>query len=433
MNENPDTDFARTSRLGAWILLCGFGGFLAWAGLAPLDEGVPAPGVVSVESKRKSVEHLNGGIVEKILVRDGEQVRAGQPLVLLNETQARAALNAATSQWLLALASEARLKAERAGAAAVTFPKPLLSAAASDDAGPLMHTQEELFRSRRRALQGELAIIAESVHGLEAQLLSFDQLLRGRDTQIALFGEQLASYRKLNADGFISRNQLIETERQLAEVQTRRSEDLSNIAGVKARLAEFRMRGAQRESEYRREVETQLADSQRDAAALGERVAAQRDLHERLALLAPVAGTVVGLAVHTVGGVIKPGDRVLDIVPEGEELIVEAQLAPLYAGRVRADLPADVHFDAATLQAQRPVLTGKVAVVSADTLNDSRTGVPYYVLRVTVPGDELRKLGSLKLQPGMQATVMVKTGERTLLAYLTRPLWQRFATALAEH
>ena len=432
MNGIPDTDFGRPSRFGAWLLVAGFGGFLAWAGLAPLDEGVPAPGVVSVESKRKRVEHLNGGIVEKILVRDGEQVRAGQALVLLNDTQARAALNAATSQWLLALATEARLKSEREGAPDVIFPEPLRSAR-PDEAGPLMRTQSELFRTRRRAIETELAIIAESVRGLEAQLASLDQLLRGRDSQLALFAEQLASYRKLNADGYISRNQLIDSERQLAEVQTRRSEDLSNIAGVKARLAEFRMRGAQRQSEYRREVETQLAESQRDATALGERVAAQRDLHERLSILAPAAGTVVGLAVHTIGGVLKPGERVLDIVPEGDELIVEAQLPPLYAGRVRAHLAADVHFDAALLQSERPVLTGKVALVSADALNDARTGVAYYGLRVTVPGEELRKLGALKLQPGMQATVMVKTGERTLLAYLTRPIWQRFSTALAEH
>ncbi len=428
----PDADFDRVIRAGLWILAVGFGGFLAWGAFAPLDEGVPAPGVVSVESKRKRIDHLTGGLVEKILVREGEQVRAGQPLIELNETQAKAALNAARGQWLIAAATEARLKAEREGRKAIEFPQSLAALQAEPDVAAAMRAQGELFRSRRSALEGELSILGESVRGLETQLRSLEELLRGREKQVALFNEQLASFRRLNSDGFISRNQLIETERQLAEVQTKQSEDLANIAGVKARLAEFRMRGAQREVEYRREVETLLAEVQRDAATLGERLTAQRDVHERLVLAAPVAGTVVDIAFHTIGGVVKPGERILDIVPEGDELIVEAQVPPQYIDRVRAGLPADVHFDAYLNHAERPVVTGKVSVVSADALTDPRSGAGYYAMRVTVPGTELAKLGGLRLQPGMQGTVMVKTGERSLLAYLTRPLLRRFSSALSE-
>jgi HlyD family type I secretion membrane fusion protein len=430
--ELPDADFDRARRFGLWVLAVGFGGFLLWAALAPLDEGVPAPGVVSVESKRKRIDHLNGGIIEKLLVREGEEVRAGQPLVELNEVQAQAALNAAQSQWRIALATEARLKAERDGRRAVEFPPALVTAQAHPEVAGAMRAQSELFRSRRAALEGELSIIRESVRGLEAQIRSLEELLRGREKQLALFQEQLASYRKLNSDGFISRNQLIDTERQLAEVQTKQSEDLSNIAAVKARLAEFRMRGAQREIEYRREVESQLADVQRDLATLGERLAAQRDVRERLVIGAPVAGTVVDLAFHTIGGVVKPGDRIMDIVPAGDELIVEAQVAPQYVDRVRAGLPADVHFDAYLYQASRPVVSGTVRVVSADALTDARSGAAYYAMRVAVPASELAKLGDLRLQPGMQGTVMVKTGERSLMVYLLRPLLRRFSTALVE-
>lgn len=215
-------------------------------------------------------------------------------------------------------------------------------------------------------------------------------------------------------------------------MQTKQSEDLSNIAAVRARLAEFRMRGAQRQIEYRREVETQLADVQKDVATLGERHTSQRDVHQRLVLSAPVAGAVVDLAVHTIGGVVKPGERIMDVVPEGDELIVEAQVPPQYIDRVRAGLPADVHFDAYMDRADRPVVAGKVLVVSADALTDARSGASYYAMRVAVPGTELRKLGALQLQPGMQATVMVKTGERSLLVYLARPLLRRFSTALSE-
>jgi membrane fusion protein, protease secretion system len=193
------------------------------------------------------------------------------------------------------------------------------------------------------------------------------------------------------------------------------------------------MRGAQRELEYRREVETQLTEVQKEAALLGERLAGLRDTHARLVLRAPVSGTVVDLAFHTVDGVVKPGERIMDIVPVGDELIIEAQVAPQYIDRVRVGLPADLHFDAYMSRIERPVIRGKVAVVSADALTDARTGAQYYTMRISVPATEIAKLGRLKLQPGMQSTVMIKTGERTLLAYLAQPLLRRFTTAMSEH
>lgn len=295
-----------------------------------------------------------------------------------------------------------------------------------------MTSQKELFHSRRSALDGELSIIRESVRGLELQVKSLDQLKAGREKQIALFNEQLASFTKLNLEGFVSRNQLLDIERQLAEVQSKQSEDLANIAGISARLAEFRMRGVQREIEYRREVETQLSEVQREVATLAERLVALRDTNQRLAVQAPVDGVVVDLAFHTIGGVIKPGDRILDIVPEGDELIIEAQIAPQYIDRIKVGLAADVHFDAYMARAESPVITGIVKVVSADALTDARTGTQYYAMRVSVPPAGLKKLGNLTLQPGMTCTVMVKTGERSLLVYLARPLLRRFSSAMSE-
>lgn len=428
----PNADYGPTVRWGLWLLAIGFGGFIAWAAFAPLDEGVPAPGVVSVESKRKRIDHLTGGIIGKILVRDGQYVKEGEELLALDEAQAKAALNTALSQWRIAAATEARLKAEREGLKAVRFPKELADEAGDREVAAALRAQEDLFRSRRAALEGELRMIRESARGLELQIRSLDELQTGREKQVQLFQEQLASYRDLHARGFVSRNQLLELERQLAEVKSRESETLANSAVANARLSDFRMRGAQREFEYRREVETQLADVQKELATLTERVAAQRDTYTRLVIRAPVSGTVVDLAFHTVGGVIKPGDRILDIVPEGDELIIEARIAPQYIDRVRAGLAADVHFDAYMNRAERPVISGKVSVVSADALTDTRSGETYYATRVAVPASELRKLGDIQLQPGMQGTVMVKTGERSLLVYLARPLLRRFTAALGE-
>lgn len=428
----PNADYGSTVRWGLWVLALGFGGFIAWAALAPLDEGVPAPGVVSVESKRKRIDHLTGGIIGKILVRDGQQVKEAEELLVLDEAQAKAALNAVLSQWRIAIATEARLEAERDGQKVIRFPKELAEIARDREMASALRAQEDLFRSRRAALQGELRMIRESARGLELQIKSLDQLQAGREKQVQLFQEQLASYRELHGKGFVSRNQLLELERQLAEVQSRESETLANSAIANARLADFRMRGAQREFEYRREVETQLAEVQRERATLGERLAAHRDTFSRLVVRSPVSGTVVDLAFHTVGSVIRPGDRILDIVPEGDDLMIEARVAPQYIDRVHSGLAADVHFDAYMNRVERPVISGKVSVVSADALTDPRTAETYYAMRIAVPASELRKLGGIQLQPGMQGTVMVKTGERSLLVYLARPLLRRFTAALGE-
>jgi protease secretion system membrane fusion protein len=427
---NPD--YHGVIRFGIWTLVIGFGAFLAWGTLAPLDEGIPSTGVVSVESKRKRLDHLTGGIIEKILVRDGQAVKEGQELIVLNEAQAKAALNTAISQWRITAATEARLRAERDGLKRVVFAKELMETSGEPEVAAALRSQQDLFRARKAALDGELHIIRESVRGLELQLRSLDQLQIDREKQVQLFKQQLTSYRNLNTQGFVSRNQLLELERQLAEVQSRESETLANTALSNARLADFRMRGAQREMEYRREVETQLADVQKELATLAERVSAHRDTYSRLVIRAPVAGAVVDLAFHTVGGVIKPGDRILDIVPEGDELIVEARIQPQYIDRVHAGLPADVHFDAYMHKAKRPLVSGKVAVVSADALTDERSGQTYYAMRVAVTADELQKLGDLRLHPGMQSTVMVKTGERSLMVYLSRPLLRRFTAAMGE-
>lgn len=430
----PDTDYARVLRRGLWMLAVGFGGFMAWALLAPLDEGIPAPGVVTVESKRKTIDHLNGGTVEKILVREGQKVQAGDELLVLNATQSQSALNATQSQWHTNMATLARLNAERTSARVIQFPAALReSAQSSPEVAELIRAQEALLASRRQALEGELRIVNESVKGLEAQLASLSQLKAGREKQIALFNEQLQSYRSLRADGFVSRNSLLELERQLAEVQSKQSEDLSNIASINARLAEFRMRGAQREMEYRREVESQLTEVQKEFTSLGERLNAQRDTVNRLVLRAPVAGTVVELIAHTVGGVVKPGEKLMDIVPDGDNLVIEARFSPQYVDRVHAGLSADVHFDAYSSRADRPVLRGRVTRVSADALADPRTSEPYFNLQVTVPPEEQKRLGGLQLQPGMVSTVMVKTGERSLMTYVLHPLTRRLKTALVEH
>lgn len=429
----PETDFRKPIKLGLLVLIIGFFGFLIWAAFAPLDEGVPANGVVSVESKRKRVDHFTGGIIEKILVREGDRVQAGRELIQFNEVQAKAALNATLSQWRNAIATESRLQAERGGLKSITFHQELVRFSADPEVATIIKTQNELFRTRRAALEGEMAIVSESVRGLELQLRSLEQLKIGREKQLRLFNEQLDSFTRLHSQGFVSRNQLLAVEGQLAELQSKQSEDLADIAGINARMAEFRMRGAQVDIAYRRDIEGQLAEAQKNVSALAERLISLRDTHERLLVRAPVDGIVVDLAFHTVGSTIKPGDRILDIVPADDALIVEARILPQYIDRIRAGLPADLHFDAYMARAERPVIKGQVILVSADTLVEPRTGEQFYATRVAVPRAELQKMGGLLIQPGMQATVMIKTGERSLLTYLARPFLRRFTSAMREY
>lgn len=428
----PNADHASPMRWAMWLLIVGFGGFVLWASLAPLDEGVPTPGVVDVDTKRKRVEHLMGGLVERILVKEGQQVQAGQDLVVLNEVQGKAALDSVRSQWLVASATVARLEAERDGAPAVRFPKALETDRTADVQAALK-AQRDVLAARRRSLEGELRIVRESTKGLQAQLASLAQLKAGREKQVNLFKDQLARFEALQQQGFVSQNQLLDIERQLSEVQSKQAEDLSNIAATNARLAEFQMRDQQILNDYRKETEAQLTEAQKELSLQTERMKGLSDNFDRLVIKAPVAGTVVDVAVNTVGGVVKPGERVMDIVPQGEELVVEARLSPQFIDRVHPGLPADVQFDAYVSMAKRPRVAGVVETVSADVMTEPRTGVPYYSVRVRIKPDELASLKGAKLFAGMQCSVTIKTGERTMMTYLLRPLLQRTGGALLEY
>jgi len=419
-------------RLGMRIILVALGGFFLWAGTAPLDEGIPAPGVLAVESKRKQVAHLSGGIVGKILVKDGQRVRAGDELIKLDATQANAALRTAEQRWWTALATAARLQAEAAGAAGITWPRELQMRRGESTIDAIVATQQDVFRTGRTASAGEIGIIREAQRGLEIQLHSLDALKASRERQVTLFTEQVASAKTLREQGYVSRNQALDIERQLAEIQSRQSEDLANISAVNARLADLRMRETQYRVNQRREAEAALADVRNDLGSLGQQVAALRDTHDRLAVRAPVSGTVVDLAVTTLGGVVKPGDRLLDIVPDEEDLIVEARLDPRYIDRVHPGLPAELRLDAYLNRAMGPLVAGEVRLVSADAIRDERTGAVFYSLQVTIPAAQRARLGAARLQSGMLCSVMIKTGERTLLTYLTRPLVRRFSDSLTE-
>lgn len=430
-----DTDDKRVVRFGMLTLAFGFGGFLLWASLAPLDEGIPGTGVVTVESKRKTIQHLKGGIVESIHVREGAAVKAGDILLRLNDVEINAQIEIVRGQFYLVKAAEARLLAERDGRSTVTFPQPLVMAAESDPrAREAILVQEGLFSARRSMLSSEMSTMDEIITGFNEQIRGLQALEAGKKTQIDLVSKELDSYRGLAEEGFVPRNKLYEQERVLADLSGTRGSDLAQIARAKASINETRLRKLQRQQQFRQEVEKELAEMQKEVGGQSDRLTALKEEFDRTVIKSPTEGVVVGLEAHTVGGVIRPGDRIMDIVPQDEVLIVEAQLPVNLIDKVSAGQLATIHFQIVLAGGAQPAIEGKVVQISADRLTDQRTGMPYYSARIQITPNgeaELRKHG-INVQPGMQADVVIVTGERTLLQYLLKPLRSRIFGGMRE-
>ena len=426
------SDSGRAARVGLWALGVGFGGFLLWAALAPLDEGVPSQGMVAIDTKRKAVQHLSGGIVKEVLVREGQVVKEGEVVIRLDEAVARANFEGVRQRYLGLRAVQGRLLAEQGRMSAVTF-HPDLKAAQSD---PLilqqMVIQQQLFRARQESLRADLQGIEESLEGSQAQLRAYETVLVSRRSQLALLSEELANTRSMVTEGYAPRNRQLELERMVAESNATIADLLGNMNRTRRAMAELRQRVIVRQQEYRKEVETQLGEVTREVLSDAEKfVAVKADL-ERLEIKAPVAGQVVGLTVQTVGGVVQPGQKLMDVVPVDQALLLEAHVAPNLIDKVHAGLPVDIRFSSFAHSPQL-VVQGTVVSVSGDLLSDPQNPqVSYYLARVGVTPEGVKTLGPRQMQPGMPAEVIIKTGERSVLTYLLHPLTKRLAASMKE-
>lgn len=429
------TDERPVVRFGMLTLSIGFGGFLLWAALAPLDEGVPGTGVVGVDTKRKTIQHLKGGIVEAIEVREGDRVKTGDVLLRINDKEIRAQLEITRGQYWAVKANEARLLAERDARSSVAYPAEMLEAAKSDSrAAEAMRAQTQLFVARRSALTSELGTMDESIAGLNEQIRGLQSLEVGKMTQIDLLEKEVKSLRGLVEEGFVPRNKLYELERSLADLSGSRGNDLASVARARAGISEIQLKKLQRQQDFRKEVEAQMTETQRDVGIQLDRLTALSDEFERTVIKAPTDGAVVGLEAHTIGGVIRPGDKIMDIVPAGDSLIVEAQLPVNLIDKVRVGQFANIHFQIVLGGGRQPAIQGKLVQVSADRLTEQRTGAPYYSARIQITQDGESELKRHKItpQPGMQTDVVIITGERTVLEYLMRPLMSRLAAGMKE-
>lgn len=412
-------------------LAVAFGSFLAWAFLAPLDEGVVAQGEVTVASNKKAIQHQYGGTIEAILVGEGAQVAKGQVLIRLNEAQPKANLANVRSEYYAALALEARLQAERRQADILTFPEAVASMSQRPEIAELIKTQRELFQARRGALHSEIKILQENIVGTREYIRRLEELQGARARQMTLLADEMQSLRKLADQGYYPKSKVLEMERVLAELGGKRSEDLGNIARAKMMLSEYQMTILRRQQEFLQDVETRLSDVQKKLAGLKDQYAAALDILAKTEIKTPEAGTVVGLALHTVGGVIMPGQTVMYIVPADEELIVEAKVMTTDRDRIKENLKVNLMFPAFDIK-KTPIIDGQVMLISADRLIDETTRIPYYLCKIKITPKGLQQLGDRHLQPGMPVHVVIKTGERTLINYLIKPLFDRIAVSFKE-
>lgn len=425
------TDETSHARLGWWIVLAGVGGFLLWASLAPLDQGVPLSGSVMVATNRKAVQHQTGGIVDDILVKEGDMVHAGQVLVKMNEVQVKAQAEITRGQLITARAVEARLITERDEKSEIEFPPFLLSAADDSRAISSIALQRQLFNSRQSVLKHELAALDENIAGLSIQLRSLESSRASKEQQKHFLKEQLDNMRELSRDGYVPRNRVLELERSYAQLESEIFADTGNIGRIQRQIAELNLRRVQRLDEQRKEVQQQLTDIQREAEGLNSRLIAQDFELANVLVKAPVDGIVVGVNVFTRGGVIGPGFVMMDIVPTEDLLVIEGQVPVHLIDKVHAGLDVDFIFTAFN-QNIIPRIPGFVTHVSADRLVEERTGVPYYQLKAKVTPDGMKQLAEYQIRAGMPVEILVKTGERSLINYLLKPIFDRFHTTMVD-
>ena len=417
---------------GCVVVVLFFAGFGGWSAVAVLKSAALAPGVVVVESSRKTVKHLEGGIVAEILVSEGQRVAAGDLLIRLDATQARAKLEQLGAALLADEAAAARLRAERDGLAEISWPS-LMAEEGGEPAriGALKASQEKLFHARRAAREGQAAILRRKIAQSREEIAGLRGAIGSQERELSLLDEQIADYTKLLQKGLVDKPRVLEVKRRQAEIAGERLKNGAAIARAEQVIAEAQIRIAELETERVNAAAEELQQLERDMPQVREQILAARDVVRRTEIRAPLGGRVVDLKVHTPGGVIGEGEALLDIVPDYERLLVDAEIDPGDIDVVRAGQTAEVRFTAFHQRELRP-LKGRLMSVSADRLVDERSGRAYYLGRIELLEDPSAVLHEAEMLPGMQAEAIILTGESTVLGYLTRPIGRTFERALRE-
>ena len=422
-------------RLGAAVLVVGLGAFLLWAGFAPLAQGVPASGTVAIETRKKTIQHSTGGVVKDVLVKEGQWVKEGDVLIEVSDTQARANNETIRQAYLSQRAVEARLQAELKNAGSILFGTDITANKADPFVQQLMLTQQNLFTARRASFEAEVSALEQSIQALKDQLWGVDQSLANRLVQIQLQEKHLKSIKTLAEEGYAPKNQVLQMEQTQTELKTALSDLKSNQSRLSRSIEESQFRMAQRKQDYQKDVMGILAEVKKEVQAGKERLTTTNEELVRTQIKSPVDGQVVGMSISATGGVVMAGQKLMDVVPKSEALLVDAKVQPHIIDKVQTGMDVSVRFNTFANTPQL-VVPGKLVALTSDVITDPSAGMggisSYYLGRVEITPEGLKVLGSRVLQPGMPTEVLFKVGERTLLQYIMYPLTKRLAASLKE-
>lgn len=431
MSSAGDAGIRRTLITGYSIVALLLGGVGGWAATSELAGAVLAGGTVVVESNLKKVQHAVGGVVGLINVKDGDRVQEGDLLVRLDETITRANLQVIVKQLDELSMRRARLSAERDELTEVEIPERLLTRLGDRTVNQIVAGERSLFESRRFARAGQKNMLLERIAQLREETNGLEAQLKSKARQVELVKSELASVQGLWSKNLVSLQRYMQMEREAVRLEGEHAQLISTIAQSRGRVAEIRLQILQIDQDLRSEVIRDMREMEAKEGELVERQVAAEDVLKRIEIRAPFSGVVHQLAVHTVGGVVTASEPLMLIVPDGEERVLEAKIAPQDINNVRPGQVTVVRFTAFNAQTT-PELNGTVARVSADLLREPQTGMTYYAARIALSKEELARLGDKVLIPGMPAEVHIRTADRTPLSYLLKPLTDQLARAFRE-
>jgi HlyD family secretion protein len=433
--QNPITParraISRLNRVGLTVcalLIFGFGG---WAATASLSGAVIAPGTLVVESNIKKVQHPTGGVVGDILVREGQVVQAGEVLIRLDETITRAQLSIVAKQLVQLRVREARLRAEHNEAKILAFPENLVRQAQDSDVAEAMAGEMKLFEARRSAREGQKSQLAEQIAQLRQQIDGLNAQLTANQKEARLIGQELAGVEKLYRDNLVAINRYMSLAREETRLSGSKGQLIAEMARAKGKISEIELQILQIDQQVKADALTELREVQAKAGEFEERKITAEDQLKRIDIRAPQAGIIHQLAINTVGGVIGNGETLMNIVPKADALQVEAKITPNDIDQVHVGSKAIVKIMAGN-QRTTPEINALVTRVSADLTREQQTGLTYYVVRLDLPMEEVKRLGDLQLVPGMPAESFIRTYDRTALQYFLKPLNDQLARTFRE-
>ncbi len=430
-SKGEDSTIRRYLLIGASLVLLLFGGLGAWSAIASISGAVIAPGSVVVQSHRKNVQHLQGGIVSEILVRDGDVVAPGDLLVRLDETLPKANLGIITAQLDELQARKARLDAERSDLPEPQYPDHLLIRKDDPVVSGVLDGQKSLFKARQDSLNGQRSQLQERIGQFRQEIVGLQAQRDAKNQEIVLIEDELSGLRDLEKKGLVPKSRVVSLKRQAAQLNGDRGRFIAEIARARGRIGETEIQIIQLEKDRRTEVMTELREVQTRVSELLERKVAAEDQLKRIEVRAPIGGYVHQMAFHTVGGVIQAGETIMQVVPAKDLLLVEARLDPADIDQVYIGQETVVRFPSFN-QRTTPELNGTILHISADVSKDERGEMEFYTAHVTLTDEELKRLGAQKLVPGMPAETFVQTEARTALSYLLKPLSDHIEKAFRE-